>query len=393
MGEQRWKVGVVTGFVDAEDHSLDMLGEAAAPGGRGFASFTLDGEESFRIPRDDRRYPVWSGLLREWPDSGLPIYVEAEDDSHVVGKLIPPDLKRIVSVDSEPREGRLKVVPHATPIFYYLGVEHPRYEELRAALVRAAESAEPTLVFIDPDSPLNDDRILDVRLAEGWDALVGGDAGGGEEGGEGEGEGEDGGDFPNGITNRALGGVAAGGVGVLLDVTAPPPQLRPFIMADEAQDLFVELRDNHGIPFCYIRDCCKARGHKMCDIIRRAGVAVTKVWNYGSGTLGTTDEEVWTATLSVETPQGALKWKFHTAPLVDVEQPGGEVVPMVLDPATLSSPAPVEEWRALQGDPGSRIRERHARFYWFSPHGVPGSMDAGLEITEERLRAHRGKCV
>lgn len=389
MSQMRSTVGRITDFTEAEEPSgVDMLNEvesepeSIAPAAT-FAAFTLDEEEPYLVDRSDARYPVWSVTLRRWPRYGLPVYVEAEDDSRLVGKLVTPDVKRVASIESEPREGRLKVVPHATPIFYYLSTQHERFGELRDLLLVAARTSEPLLFFIDPESPLNDDRILDVRRAEGEvpvdDPLPGGE--------------EDEEDSAGSLDLPAAESFDATAADVL-DLAPPaPPALRLSVSEGEARFLFDDLHTNHQIPFCYIRDCCKARAHKMCSIIRAGGVEVRKVWNYGSGTLATTDEALWTDTLSVETPQGTLNWKFHTAPLIQVRLTDGEVVARVLDPSTLDGPATIEEWRGLQSDPGSRVRVRDARFYWFSPHDEPGSLDENLEVTESRLIAHANKCV
>lgn len=379
MSEQKSRIGKVTNFSDAEGPAEEsvMGDEKGVPPSAGFATLTLDGVESYRLDKSDARYGVWSGVLRRWPAHELPVYVEAVGEEGLVEKLVTPDIKRVASVESEPREGRLKVVPHATPIFYYLGADHPNYDDLTRLLRRVAGTSEPVLFFIDPHSPLNDDRILDVRRAEGEVAADGapteGDA-----------------DLSDGPVSELPDGSEA----KLLEAPPPPPPaLRPSVSEDEAQLLFDDLSVNYEIPFCYIRDCCKARAHKMCAIIRAAGVAVRKVWNYGSGTLATLDEALWTDTLSVQTPQGLLRWKFHTAPLIEVELAGGEVEQRVLDPATFDRPATVEEWKALQGDGGSRLRKRDARYYWFSPHDEPGGQDKGLKETEERLLAHAAKCV
>ena len=125
--------------------------------------------------------------------------------------------------------------------------------------------------------------------------------------------------------------------------------------------------------------------------MRESGIASHKVWNYGSGTLATSNPKLWRRTLRAVTPTGTLRWTYHTAPVVNVEMNGGDIVQMVIDPALLSGPDTVATWRGLQNDTAAQHRFHPAHLYWINPHSATGLVVDEEEV-DDVLFGHQGKC-
>lgn len=397
MGERRVKVGRLTAFQDA-DHPSDesrLISPTAETASPRSSAITVE-DETFLISHDDERYDKWTRLLRDWPDEELPIYVEAEveneaesgAESRTARKLVAPQIKRILAVRAEPKNGWHRVVAEASPTFYYLHANHPN-KELLPLLRRAVDSGQLLFVFIDPEGEEPDRRtILDVQPSnEDDDRAPPADGNG------------------NGarveiVTAERIQFVATSGgarvTGQSIEVAshavlAPAASvLRSVITPDEADLLFDHLKLHPGIPFCFLNDCCVARSHKMSLIMRDLGVASHKVWNYGSGTLQSEDPDHWTRTLTFVSPAGqTFRWTFHTAPVVKVDYGGGSIRERVIDPAVLTGPDTVNVWRGLQGDSAAAYRFSPARIYWRNPHDPGPGIERPPRHMERSLYSHR----
>ena len=108
------------------------------------------------------------------------------------------------------------------------------------------------------------------------------------------------------------------------------------ISLEYAQELFDYVHSQKEIPFRFPDDGCYARAHAMAILLEREGIISLKAFIEGD--------------LLVETynhPLGYVRWWFHTAPVVLVED-GGRFIEMVLDPSIFDKPVPVEEWFFIQ---------------------------------------------
>lgn len=364
MAEYEVKVNKMVSFTTEAEKDDDPLAESlrSSTGMDDLAFLTLSDASTYAVNKQDQRYPIWSKFLDKWRGYDLPLYVTAEKGSGLVDSIVAPDVKQVQSVGAEPKEGRLKVVPFATPTLYYLSTEHPNYEELKKRLEKAATAGGAAMIFIDPESPLNDNMILDVRLFE-----------------DPEGPAEE---LPNGVVTEAK-------ARVLFDELAF--SFRSELDPVEAQEQFNDLRDNHDIPFHYIIDCCKARSHKMCLVLRERQIFVRKVWNYGHGMLVSANADDWERTLIFATPRGEILWFFHTAPVIRVLTSGGQIVQRVIDPAIFDRPESIDNWVARQSDRTSRLRFSQANIYWRDPDGNVLGVDVGVHPAKLEFMSHMTK--
>lgn len=310
----------VVEFVDA---SIEPSGWAEivreAIGETEVAALRLGDGETYGIRKDDRRFGDWAAFLNRWHALGLPVYVEADEDTRAVRMLLPPIARHVESVGERPGDdGRLPVNIFASPSVHHLNAARPNFGEMREMLEQAAEGGREVLITTDPNSG----EILHVQPLQGEPPAQG--------------------FLPNGLVTEAEAKL------LFRDLTEHFERLSA-VPESQAEGEFRNLAGQPQIPFDYPFDCCTARAHEMCRILRERGVAARKIWNYGDG---------WTrkpkvATLIVETPNapgGVARWTYHVAPVVAVKRLSGAIVTMVLDPSIMPGPALTLEWRARQQD-------------------------------------------
>ena len=156
-----------------------------------------------------------------------------------------------------------------------------------------------------------------------------------------------------------------------------------------------------NIPFDYPVDCCYTRAHVMARAMRKRGVIAGKVWYFaedwgkdnGSRPLTPmradgTPVTFFDADTSTDEP---VTWRYHVAPLVDVQQPDGTIVPMVIDPSLADGPVTRETWQALMGSPRGAYEEITNRFPYFRNKKTKSDVlwDPDLSESKEQLKAHR----
>jgi hypothetical protein len=118
----------------------------------------------------------------------------------------------------------------------------------------------------------------------------------------------------------------------------------------QAQERFDKFKCREDIPWDYPQDCCYNRAHVMATELQAEGVDVGKVWNYAP--------TPWSF-LRVATPydrRGYVEWHYHVAPTIPVMDSKGNVSRMVIDPSITNGPVTADEWKALQGQPGSILK-------------------------------------
>jgi hypothetical protein len=165
-------------------------------------------------------------------------------------------------------------------------------------------------------------------------------------------------------------------------VTAcPPGALTPA----QAQAWFDRFRARQDIPWNYPNDCCYNRAHVMAQELQASGVNVGKAWNYAPAAGGP---------LRVATPndpRGYVEWGYHVAPTVPVCGTDGVTRPMVIDPSIASGPVSPEQWKAMQGQPGSDLVLTDASPYYRREDGAvaPTPSDAQVQDIFEQHREAR----
>ena len=205
---------------------------------------------------------------------------------------------------------------------------------------------------------------------------------------------------------ESLGGKAPTGQSAIsvqanaVDTTPPtaPGSPRDVVSPEEAKKLFQDFSSRTDIPFNYPSDCCYARAHAMCRIADSQGITCQKDWVFdkGWGTPGTQSSLhphgqngkplLFPDETGVRSP---VQWVYHVAPLVQVQQPTGEIVPMVLDPSIAKGPLTRDEWRQIQGNPADArnyITDKETFFY--NPIDKT-SHTATQEDTEQVFAEHR----
>jgi hypothetical protein len=125
------------------------------------------------------------------------------------------------------------------------------------------------------------------------------------------------------------------------------------ITPQRAQEVFDKLKARKDIPFDYPPDCCYARASVMCDAMKDMGIPCRKVWT--SGELVPMKPDGAPVRFPPKPSGTQVTWGYHVAPVVDVAQPDGSCVPMVMDPSLSDRPLTVAQWNAVMSGPGSRI--------------------------------------
>lgn len=108
----------------------------------------------------------------------------------------------------------------------------------------------------------------------------------------------------------------------------PDRKVDQTISLQRATDLFNKAANMKDIAWKYKYDGCYARAHLMARRFEEEGVRVDKVWIKGDLYVPGTD----------------IRWNFHVAPIVYVEDDKGGFQKMVIDPSLFDKPVTVEEW-------------------------------------------------
>jgi|GEM_PF-1045184 len=190
--------------------------------------------------------------------------------------------------------------------------------------------------------------------------------------------------FPNPIVGTAAGGGT--GSGPAVGTAAPPKSPPPGVLTKKKADaLFNEMKaKKEDIPFDYPYDCCYARAHMMCHLIKEQGIPCGKVWNYAHDYPDGNS-------LRVDTPnaqQGHVNWRYHVAPMVKVADDSGNVESMVIDPSIFDHPVTEKEWKDIQHDAGSELKQSDDKAFFRQKDGTVYP-DDDLSETKKSLDGHK----
>jgi hypothetical protein len=315
----------------------------------------LSDDSTYALDRHDPQFTSWKRFLNEWEELDEPVFIEADSDTRMVKTVLAPLRRRVKLIGPRQDDGRVRVVLLTAPSDFFLNptlLGEEKYERFYSLLETARENDGEVLVTSYPATQ----EIVDVR----------------EPGDEQE--------ELKFVTEEEL--LSEPGTNTLfgeLSLLA----LEDVIPFDMARDEFRDLASRIDyIPFDYPFDCCTARAHEMCRILRRHGVRPEKVWNYGRNF---EDKE---NTLIVFTSAGRATWYYHVAPVVRVRFSNGETNRMVLDPAMFDRPVTVERWKDRQNDAGAVHQFSPDRFYYREPDGADPLFDENHRKTRTLLRAH-----
>ena len=173
-----------------------------------------------------------------------------------------------------------------------------------------------------------------------------------------------------------------------VDGTAPPcsaGSMHPISSA-RANQLFREMASRaNSIPFDYPQDCCYSRAHEMCRDMQAEGIDCGKVWNYQNpGPPPGNPLRVTTP----NSPTGSVAWRYHVAPIVNVQGDDGVVRPMVIDPSMFDRPVTVDEWKAAQNAPDTITQYTDATPYYRGIDDADRDTDPDYSQTRLQLVRH-----
>lgn len=139
---------------------------------------------------------------------------------------------------------------------------------------------------------------------------------------------------------------------------APTTTGRTSVTPSEADTIFRDMADESDIPFKFPADGCYARAHLMVRrMAERYGLSIDsmqKVIIEGKLTVSTAyTYPGWNDT--------TITWRYHIAPLLNVQNPDGRTTPMVIDPSLFDHPVTIDEWSRYMNDPDAtpQIVDRH----------------------------------
>ncbi len=146
----------------------------------------------------------------------------------------------------------------------------------------------------------------------------------------------------------------------------PPGSAGNPLSQAQAGQLFGDLAGQKHIPFDYPPDGCYARAHEMCRIMQERGIECGKAWIYASPGQA----------LRVEgTPMGTIEWRYHVAPIVNVQGQDGVTRPMVVDPSMFDHPVTQDEWKGAMHDPGAVLQTTDSGPYYRGQDSDPSAAD------------------
>lgn len=130
------------------------------------------------------------------------------------------------------------------------------------------------------------------------------------------------------------------------------------------------------IPFLYPDDGCWARAHEMCRLMINMGLSPKKVWIRGYLHVSTKNN-----------PSCSVWWGWHVAPTLCVRGPSFfQTQSMVIDPSLFTTPVSKVTWKGVQGDPTATLTDSDATQYWPNGGTDPAYVDTNIRLAFYRLQ-------
>jgi Glutaminase len=340
---------VVDTIADISPVRPEAEAQGVMPGAEAVA-VTLSGGRRGLLDATDPRSANWAKILESRRTAGLPVYLEIDPETELIGEL---RLSRAVEVESiDPQaSGDADILLRVSSAVHHVRRSNPDFTELLEHLRAALRDGTTVLVTETRDGH----DIIDVRPT-----------------------------FP--------------GPGLITSSRQAPPLAElgvAGIDAAEAVRLFGVVSGTTCnpsspvepcIPFLFPDDGCWARAHEMCRLIMGEGTTTpAKMWIYcGPG-----------AYLHVRTgnhPACNVTWGWHVAPTVTVALPGGDET-MVIDPSLFTEPVRVEHWKSVQGDPAAVCEASDASVFTRGRGGSHVSYDPAYTETKQILQHFRDELL
>jgi len=162
--------------------------------------------------------------------------------------------------------------------------------------------------------------------------------------------------------------------------------LRKSVTIDEAQIIFNDMADEADIPFKFPADGCYARAHVMIKrMAERYGLDIDSIQKiFIEGNLIIQTDYVYPGL-----NDNTIEWRYHVAPLLNVQDTHGTITLYVIDPSLFDHPVTIEEWKRYMNDPDAITRITNRREY--VPHYEYDDSTAD-QITERTLAEYLARC-
>ena len=282
----------------------------------------------------NRRAVVWADIINRLQEANRPVYVEIDEESNVITKLLIPRVYKVEALETDER-GDVIVRLIESPGIRFLLKTDPGFEAMKNDLQSALDENYEVLITETRD----EHEIIDVRLPP----------------------------------------YAQG------NPTNPPPEPPPDPPVSEAraQELYDDMNaescdpcnpSGDCITFKYPDNCCHARAQIMCRKMEQVGETPGKVWLFANTVL---------TVPTLNHPDCEVLWGWHVAPTLDVTISGG-TEKRVIDPSLSPAPEPFQQWKDRQGDPNAEHIYTPSAFYWI-PEEYLQDEDEDLVVYDPEL--------
>ncbi len=299
----------------------------------------FEGGHKVLLNPENSQAASWAKLIGYLQKNNRPVYITT--DNEIVTNVLIPEAARVWEVwDAD--EKTVHVSFYTSTALHYLRRDHPHFKKMLEALQNAVGKELPLLVT----STHTDFEIIDVR------------------------------DLPADLAKTEA------KIILKSPETAEIKEEEKVVTMQRAMELF-EMIDkkaciphdlaNPCIPFLYPSNGCWVRAHLMCYFLRKEKETPKKIWSSGQ----------YLQARSSNVPGCLIKWTWHVAPTLMVEQKNGEIIKMVFDPSIHNAPVTVKRWLELQTDP--KVTSRETEWDWYKFWGGERSQpDANEDMQEFR---------
>ena len=342
---------------------IDFVGsiaEAGAPGAASrsplagaFVEVQFAGGRRGQVDTSTVQGSTWHQVLESLQRAKAPAYVELDDSSDLVTRLLVPLVVKVGAIERLPGSDDLDVELVISHARHTLRKQHPQFDQLLAMLKTAHQTGRQAIVTETP----HDHEIIAVALLP-------------------EGSGGPQGDEPTGRE------------GAPADAPAVPPTPEASTVSlAQARALFDMLNARvccpqtaaaPCIPFVYPDDGCWGRAHEMVRLMALQGVQADKVWIFGSLRVATANN-----------PRCEVRWGWHVAPTLTVNTGSGAPQTYVIDPSLFPQPVPRATWAGVQGDPAAALVPTGGDIFWRDRSGANFELDPTFSKTDAVLNRYR----
>ncbi len=139
------------------------------------------------------------------------------------------------------------------------------------------------------------------------------------------------------------------------------------VSPSKAQQVFKQVAGRPDIAFRYPTDGCYARAHLMGVQMQQMGLKPGKAWAFDDKAFVDRSAMPRLVALTDAHPKGYVAWKYHVAPVLKVQEQGGQVATYVIDPSLHKAPVPLATWQKRMMHPKVGFTPRLDVTVWGQP--------------------------